>query len=109
MTRPAASWLLVILMVGPLTLLTSNCVVSDGGYGYDGAGGIGANYYEPYGASYGGWSPGYRVGPVRDGRQFDHRGGARSSGHAYRAAPASRPIPSIPAQPRSGGGRSHGR
>jgi hypothetical protein len=80
-----------------LTLLNA-CAVE--GVGVDGAVGVGydAGYYEPYGYEYGGWGPGYRVGPGRGG---DRRGGHPG---AYRPAPASRPTPSIPNRPRAGGG-----
>jgi hypothetical protein len=70
------------------------------GVGVDGSVGVGydAGYYEPYGYEYGGWGPGYRVGPGRGG---DRRGGHPGS---YRPAPSSRPTPSIPNRPRAGGG-----
>ncbi len=73
------------------------CVVS--GVGVDGTVGVGydAGYYEPFGYEYGGWGPGYRVGPGRGG---DRRGGHPSG--SYRAAPASRSTPSIPSRSRGG-------
>jgi hypothetical protein len=96
-------WSSVAALIGLLGVL-SGCIVPGGDYGYDGGVAYGADYYEPYGAVYGGWGPGYRVGPVRDGGyRSDHGGG---EGHAYRAAPASHSIPSIPSRSRSGGGRS---
>jgi hypothetical protein len=67
---------------------TVGVVGYDGGY-YD------SGYYEPYGYEYGGWGGGYRVGPGRGG---DRRGGRPS--HSYRAAPSSRPSPSIPGRSR---------
>jgi len=96
--RLALAFVVLTLMV-----LLSGCVVTGGGYGYDDGGYIGADYYEPAGVYYGGWGPGYQVGPVRGDDHRDHRptGGG---GHAYRSAPASHSMPSIPSQSRSGGG-----
>ncbi len=99
-----------------LTVLLSGCV-SAGGVYYEG-GDIGADYYEYYGADYGGWGPTYYVAPFREGehhhRDEFRRGGEHhevsEGGHAprtYRSAPASRSMPSIPSRPRSGGTRSH--
>jgi len=78
------------------TVLTS-CVAPGYGYGY---GGYSVDYYEPFGGVYGAWGPGYDVGPYRDG---GHWRGHNSGGHPYRAAPASRSMPSIPSG-RSGRG-----
>lgn len=86
-----------------LTVVLSGCILPGGGYGYGGG-----DYYEPYGVDYGGWGPDYRVAPFRGG---DHRPtgeGGHGSAHAYRAAPASRSMPSIPSGSRSGGSRSGG-
>ncbi len=93
-----------------LTVLLPGCV-STGGVYYEGE-----DYYEPYGFDYGGWGPNYYVVPFHD-RDHDHErerlhGGDHrpttegGRGRAYRSAPASRPIPSIPSRPRSGGSRS---
>jgi hypothetical protein len=63
-------------------------------------------YYEPSGIDYGGWGHGYQVAPFRGG---DHRptgGGGHASAHAYRSAPASHSMPSMPSRARSGGSRS---
>jgi hypothetical protein len=97
--RRLASMLLIVPLLG----LPLGCAV---GYGYgDGATvGLGLDYYEPLGFDYGGWGPGYRVGPPRGG----FRSGVGAPGHAYRPAPAGRSMPSIPAGGRSGGGRSGG-
>jgi hypothetical protein len=109
--------------------MLSACEVT--GVGVDGSVGVvgyDGGYYEPYGYEYGGWGPGYRVGPGRGGdRRHDgggdrhqdgggdrhqggggdrhqggggdrHQGGGAS--HNYRPAPASRPTPSIPNRPR---------
>jgi hypothetical protein len=72
-------------------MLLNACAVT--GVGVDGSVGVGydAGYYEPWGYDYGGWGPGYRVGPGRGGdRRSDH------PPHGYRPAPASHPTPSIP-------------
>jgi hypothetical protein len=85
--------------------------VAVGGYdgGYDGGatGSYGVGFYEPFGYDYGGWQPGYRVGPPPRGG-YDHaaRSNSRPSQPTYHPAPPSRSIPSIPAQSR--GGQSHG-
>jgi hypothetical protein len=85
--------------------LLSACEVT--GVGVDGSVGVGyaGGYYEPYGYEYGGWGPGYRVGPGRGGDRRsdgggDHRPVAPRASHSYRPAPASRPTPSIPNRPR---------
>jgi len=118
----------ISFVIGMLTILSSNYAVADEIYidasSCSAAGGIyedgiciGLNYYEPYGTVYGGWGPGYYVGPYRNGgnrrndnryRRSGHEGG-HSSEHAYRSAPASRPMPSIPSHSRSGsrGGGAH--
>jgi hypothetical protein len=89
-------WMAVGMGALALTLLYA-CEVT--GVGVDGSVGVGydAGYYEPYGYEYGGWGGGYHVGPGRGG---DRRGGHPS--HSYRAAPASRPTPSIPSGSRGG-------
>ncbi len=88
----AAIW---VLGVAALT----SCAVDGVGVGSVGVGYVGG-YYEPYGYDYGGWGPGYAVGPYRG----EHGGYARDRGHApaFRAAPGGRSMPSIP-------GRSRGR
>lgn len=84
-------------------LLPSGCVVTDGGYGYVYSDGLGIrlDYYEPHGYfPRGGWGPGYWVAPFRGShRGADHPGGYRSP-RAFRHAPLSRPVPSIPSHPR---------
>jgi hypothetical protein len=98
---------LVFLFVA-LTVLLSGCVVRDGGYYEED---VGAAYYEPYGVYYGDWGPGYEVAPYHDRdhhREGDHHE-IREGGHAeraYKSAPVSRSIPSIPSRSRSGEGRS---
>ena len=102
-------WSVRSFVVGSLTVLLAGCVLSDGGYGYgyDDGGGFGATYYEQsYGADYGGWGPGYQVAPYRGGGHRPSGGGGHAPAHAYRSAPASRSMPSLPAH--GGGGRSGG-
>jgi hypothetical protein len=89
-------WMAVGMGALALTLLYA-CEVT--GVGVDGSVGVGydAGYYEPYGYEYGGWGGGYHVGPGRGGdRRADH------PSHSYRAAPVSRPTPSIPSRSRGG-------
>jgi hypothetical protein len=90
----AASALGIVL----LTFLSA-CVVPGGGY--EGSVGVyGVSYYEPAGHEYGGWAPGYHVGPPRGGDPHPDRGRDQASARAYRPAPASRPVPSIPTRSR---------
>ena len=94
-------WIVIALLVA----VSSSCAVSGGGYGYNGNYGtsmdIGVGYYEPFGGSYGGWGPGYNVGPFRGG---DHRSDSfnmhrgRSLQRAFRPAPSSHSMPSIPSR-----------
>jgi hypothetical protein len=87
------------LMAVAIVLVLEACVA---GPGYEGGvveASYGADFYEPYGYDYGGWGPGYRVGPPRGGEGHpDHHPG----GHAppYRAAAPSRGMPSIPTRSR---------
>lgn len=103
-------WSAFTLVAVAWTFLSAGCIMSDGGYGYgydDGV--IGAGYYEPYGVDYGGWGPGYHVAPFRDAGHRPDGGEHRSSGggsHAYRSAPASRSMPSLP-HTNPGGSRTH--
>jgi hypothetical protein len=94
-------WSAIALLLGLFTVLSSGCVVPGDGYGYNGDVGVGVDYYEPYGAYYGGWGSGYRVGPIR-GDNYRPDYGGRPIPRAYSAAPVSRPVPSIPARRRSG-------
>jgi hypothetical protein len=94
-------------VVAVAVALSSGCVVTDGGYDYGGAA-YGVGYYEPSGIAYGGWGPGYDIAPFRGGGHYPVRYGGRPSPHAYRAAPASRAMPSIPTGARPGGGGGHG-
>ena len=104
-------WLALVFVVLTLTVLLSGCVVTGGGYGYPDGGGIGAVYYEPPDVVYGGWGPSYHVAPYRGGDHRDYRPTSdrgHESARTYRAAPASRSVPSIASQSRSGGSQSRG-
>jgi hypothetical protein len=74
------------------------------GVGYEGGGAAyDGGFYEPYGYEYGGWGPGYRVGPP--GRDFRGGPGPRpgfhdGGGHPYHAPPAGHAMPSMPGRPR---------
>jgi len=83
----ARRWKVRALGLVLLTVLYA-CTVTPGGY----VGGV----YEPSGSDYGGWGPGYHVGPSRGGERREEH----SSNHAYRSAPPSRRAPSIPSRPR---------
>ncbi len=89
--RPRSVAVLGLLAIAPI-----GCAVEGGGYG--GGYGYPGGYYEPYGYDYGGWGEGYRGG------HGDHGGS-----HAYRPAPSSHGIPSIPSGSRGGGGAHGGR
>lgn len=103
-------------LIGALIAALGGCVAVGEGYGggpYYGPPATveyGVDFYEPSGFDYGGlWRPGYHVGPPP-------RGGFERGGHpdshdshpAFHPAPAGRPIPSIPTQPRGGGSRGGG-
>ena len=77
--------------IGVLAFMSlAACVV--GGYGGDVGVGYVGGVYEPGGYEYGGWGPGYRVGPPRGGER----------GRGGRAAP------SIPHGTRGGGDHRDG-
>ena len=99
----------IALLIGLNTFLLASCAVTDGGYGYSTDVRIGLDYYDPWFGNYGdygGWGPGYRVGPPRqimprpdfDRGRLPHRGG-------YRPAPGAHPVPSIPSRPHPRGPR----
>jgi hypothetical protein len=97
--RALLGWLSTASAIGLVTALTSSCAVGVAGYGdgYDNPVDIGVDYYMPFGVEYGGWGPGYRVGPYRDGdRQLDRGGHAP---RAYRPAAPAHSVPSIPSRP----------
>ena len=100
--HPAIRSAAFVIAIGMSAVLPSGCLAPGG---YDDGGTVGVDYYEPYGADYGGWGSGYRVGPYHGGG--GDRGGDHGSSHAYRSAPAGRSMPSIPSRSRGGGG--HGR
>jgi hypothetical protein len=88
----------VLWLAAAALALLSGCVASGGYAGaYDGQ-----YYYQPGGYVYSGWGPGYQVGPPRGDDHHDHVRPAhvenQSAHPAYRSAPASRPVPSIPNQ-----------
>jgi hypothetical protein len=97
-------WLVLAIGIGALTILLASCILPADGPGYYDGGGYGAAYYEPYGVDYGGWGPGYQVAPFRGGGHRPTGGGGRSSTHAFRSAPASRSMPSLPSHSGGRGG-----
>jgi hypothetical protein len=89
-----------LLVIGPAVAIAvaTGCVASVGGGGrYDDSVDVsyGVGFYEPYGYDYGGWGPGYRVGPSRGGENRRDR-----AGRAYHAPQPSRRTPSIPTHSR---------
>jgi hypothetical protein len=85
-------------LAGAIALvLLSSCAV-DGVSGSVGVGYVGG-YYEPYGYDYGGWGPGYAVGPYRGGHggYYRDRGGHAP---AFHSAPHGHSMPSLPSRPR---------
>lgn len=105
-------WSAIALVIGLFTFLLVSCAVTGDGYGYDGRVGVGVGYYEPYGyygpygAYYGGWGPGYHVGPIH-GNNYHPAPGGRSTPHAYKPPPGGHPPPSIPSRRRSGDVQTH--
>src|SRR5471032_2591554 len=98
-------WRLALLICA-FPLLVSACVAYGGpATQYQVGVEAGPDYYEPFGFDYGGWGGGYRVGPYRGGGRGGERGGGGHADHAFRAAPSSRPVPSIPSGARSRGRR----
>jgi len=87
-------------MILMLASTVTGCVV---GGGYDSGASVdyGIGFYEPYGYEYGGWGPGYGVGPPRRGYDRGDRGHGHAAPHpAYRPAAPSRPMPSLPSHSR---------
>ena len=111
MSRRIAAGVLVLLLV-QLDGCAGETVGVSTDYGYWGgpAYGYDVDYFYGPPAIYGGWGPDYYVGPPRhwDGRPPGVRPGGSPS-PAFRAAPASRPMPSIPSGPRGSGMRGGGR
>jgi hypothetical protein len=94
--------LIVIASAALVSAALQGCVV---GGGYDGGANVdvdyGVGFYEPYGYEYGGWGPGYGVGPPRRGYDRGGRGDGHGAPHpAYRPAAPSRPMPSLPSHSR---------
>jgi hypothetical protein len=83
-----------------LLTFVSACVVP--GEGYERSSGVayGVNYYEPSGHAYGGWPPGYKVAPPRGGDPHAEHARYEPPPQAYRPAPSSRQLPSIPTRSR---------
>jgi hypothetical protein len=93
----------IACVVGLPAVPLSGCAVSGGGDG-NGGGVTFADYYEPSGVSYHGWSGGrYMIGPPPPGEHVFARNDVPPRAHAYRPAPASSPVPSIPSSSRGGG------
>jgi hypothetical protein len=88
--RISALGILVVSALG-------GCAVN--GAGYDGDVGVSVGYYEPFGYDYGGWGPGYNVGPGHGG---ERRPEQAAGGHNFRPAASSRRTPSIPTRSRNG-------
>jgi hypothetical protein len=86
-------------LIALLLAAIAGCVA---GGGYDGGVdvGYGVDFYDAGGYDYGGWGPGYGVGPPRRG--FDRgRPDGRGAPHtAYRPASPSRSMPSLPSRSR---------
>ena len=101
MKTSSPRWPWLALAAALLAPLLPACLVRGGAYGagYDTSVGVGIDYYEPYGPFYGGWAPGYHVGPSRGGGP-PHARGDDHAAPRYRPAPPARPVPSIPARPR---------
>jgi hypothetical protein len=84
-------------MMGALGLLLLGCLygclVAGRGHDRDEGGIYVGGYYEPSGHDYGGWGHDYHVAPPRG---EERRPQQQSAAHAYRPAPPTRLIPSIP-------------
>ena len=97
----------LVVVMASIAFLSTGCADGGGGYAYDG--GVGVDYYQPYGGYYGGWGGGYYVGPGRDGGDHggDHGGGrgGPAPSHAFHAPAAGRSAPSLP---HGGGGHGGG-
>ena len=100
MNNAPQRWLVVAL--GALLVAgLGACIATGPGYDGGGVGGYVGIYqpegydYGPEGYDYGGWGGRYEVGPPRG---YERRP-QRPQAHAYREAPRTRPIPSIPTRP----------
>jgi hypothetical protein len=97
----------VAVLLGLAVTMAPGCVVGPGGPGYD-AFGPGPDYYEPYGADYGDWGPGFLVGPFGGGGGGRGRMDGGNRPHTFRGAPAGHSAPSIPHSGGGGGGNRGG-
>lgn len=95
----------ISLLVGLNTFLLASCAVTDGGYAYRTDVRIGLDYYDPWFGDYGGWGPGYRVGPPRQTQRRPDVDRGHPPPRGYRPAPGAHPIPSIPSRPHPRGPR----
>ena len=104
--RARAASIAVLLVLN--TSWLAGCAVTDGGNAYRTDVRIGLDYYDPwfgdYGG-YGGWGPGYRVGPPRQIMPRPDFDRGRPPRGGFRPAPGAHPIPSIPTRPHPGGPR----
>jgi hypothetical protein len=95
--------LLIVLLVAAVVGCVGGAVGVDAGYGYYGEGpayDYDLDFYDGPWGYYGGWGPGYFVGPPRSGGRW--HGDGRPGGHPYRPAPRGRAVPTIPTGPRGG-------
>jgi hypothetical protein len=91
---------LIALLIGLNTsFLLASCAVTDGGYAYSTEVRIGVDYYDPWYGDYGGWGPGYRVGPPRQIMPRPSYDWGHQAPRGFRPAPGAHPIPSIPSRP----------
>jgi hypothetical protein len=101
------SKILMAACVVAFAAFASSCAVEGGGYYGGGPSvdvGVGFDYYDS-GGYYGGWGPGYRVGPVHHDGHWDHNDNhGRPPPRSYHPAPSGHRAPSIPSRPRSSGG-----
>ena len=88
------SWTPVAAGVALVAAFTG-CVVAGGSYDETVGVSYGVGFYEPWGYDYGGWGPGYRVGPPRGGERYRER-----TGRPYHTARSGRSTPSIPTHTR---------
>jgi hypothetical protein len=102
LARRTASPVVVVLLLTALAGCAGGAVGVNAGYGYYDEGpayDYDLDFYDgPWG--FGGWGPGYFVGPPRGGPWH-----GRPGGHPYRPAPGGRAMPTIPTGPRGGGMR----
>jgi hypothetical protein len=86
-------------LIALLFAVAAGCVA---GGGYDGGVdvGYGVGFYDAGGYDYGGWGPGYGVGPPRRGFDRGRAGHGGAPHTAYRPAAPSRSMPSLPSRSR---------